>query len=51
MRDGRDTGFAFLVAAQFEGGADGFAELDDGVSLDEADDYAGVVHRLTGLIL
>ena len=30
---------------------DGFAELDDGVALNEADDDAGVVHRLAGLIL
>ena len=30
---------------------DGLAELDDGVPLNEADHYAGVVHRLAGLIL
>jgi hypothetical protein len=51
LRDGGDAGLAFLIAAEFEGGADGFAEFDDGVALDEADDYAGMVDGLAGLVL
>src|SRR5215471_5124028 len=43
LRNGRDAGLAILVGAQFEGGPDGLAKLDDGVSLNEADHDARAV--------
>ena len=49
LGDRRDFDLAFLVGAHFEGGADGLAELDDGVALDEAYDDGGAVNGLAGL--
>src|ERR1035438_1940772 len=51
LRNRRDAGLTLLVAAQFEGGPDGLAELDNGVPLHEAHHYASVVYRLAGLVL
>jgi hypothetical protein len=51
LRDGGDAGFAFLVGAQFEGGADVLTEFDDRAALNETDDDAGAVDGAARLAL
>ena len=51
LRDSGDAGLSILAGAKFEGCPDGFAELHDGMSLDELDHHAGAFHRFAALAL